>query len=93
MSSKAIDMLESNPLHWSLASSQMGFLSVDGWSFPQRASTLRSAVNYLKNNVIVAPEFNLYGRSFMPERVFNLARQFRSTNYNMNAMEIGIAHV
>lgn len=86
MSSKAIDMLESNPLHWSLASSQMGFLSVDGWSFPQRASTLRSAVNYLKNNVIVAPEFNLYGRSFMPERVFNLARQFRSTNYTMNAM-------
>lgn len=86
MSNKAIDILESNPLRWALASHPMGFLSVDGWSFTQRASTLRSAVNYLKNNVIVAPEFNLYGRSFMPERVFNLARQFRSTNYTMKAM-------
>lgn len=91
MSNKAIDVLESNPLRWALASRPMGFLSVDGWSFTQRASTLRSAVNYLKNNVIVAPEFNLYGRSFMPERVFNLARQFRSTNYTMKATGTEVA--
>lgn len=65
MSSKAIDMLASNPIALPAFTPSTAYVGRQGWNFGKSSTDYRSSFKYLNDFKLVSPEFEFYNQSFV----------------------------
>lgn len=67
MSNKAIDQLSANPLDFAVSHYSGRYLQLDGWDLGSNYLSITGSRRILDTSIVRSPEFNFYGRSFMPD--------------------------